>query len=146
MRIYVDMDNVLVDFRSALRKRGLPENTPNADEIVGLFAEMDPIPGAIAGYRQMVADGHDVFILSTAPWGNPSAWSDKLQWVKKHLGDVAEKRLILSHHKYLLRGDVLIDDRRKRGAGAFHGLHLHFGEHGDVPDWDAVLVELEKVT
>ena len=50
------------------------------------------------------------------------------------------------HHKYLLRGDVLIDDRRKRGAGAFHGLHLHFGEHGDVPDWDAVLVELEKVT
>jgi len=146
MRIYVDMDNVLVDFRSALRKRGLAEDMPDADELPGLFSEMDPIPGALEAYRKMVEDGHDVFILSTAPWGNPSAWSDKLTWVKTHLGDVAEKRLILSHHKYLLRGDVLIDDRRKRGAGAFHGLHWHFGPEGEYPTWDAVLLELDRVT
>ena len=30
--IYVDMDNVIVDFKSALRKRGLPEDTKNADD------------------------------------------------------------------------------------------------------------------
>jgi len=45
--IYVDMDNVIVDFKSALRKRGLPEDTKNADDIEGIFIEMDPMPGAI---------------------------------------------------------------------------------------------------
>ena len=97
--IYVDMDNVIVDFKSALRKRGLHEDTNNADDIDGIFSEMDPMPGAIAGYKKLDEMGHDVYILSTAPWKNPSAWSDKLLWVKKHLGKVAYKRLILSHNK-----------------------------------------------
>ena len=81
--IYVDMDNVIVDFKSALRKRGLPEDTNNADDIDGIFSEMDPMPGAIAGYNKLDEMGHDVYILSTAPWKNPSAWSDKLLWVKE---------------------------------------------------------------
>ncbi|NCG08090.1 MAG: 2-C-methyl-D-erythritol 4-phosphate cytidylyltransferase, partial [Verrucomicrobia bacterium] len=58
----------------------------------------------------------DSYILSTAPWGNPTAWSDKLEWVKKHLGEVAKKRLILSHNKQLNKGDYLIDDRSRNGA------------------------------
>lgn len=146
MRIFVDMDNVLVDFQSALRKRGLPLDTEGADDLPGLFAEMDPMPGALEAYREMVVDGHDVFILSTAPWENPSAWSDKLDWVKAKLGDVARKRLILTHHKYLLRGDVLIDDRRKRGAGAFAGRHIHFGEGNEFPTWESVLAEVRAIS
>ena len=151
MRIYVDMDNTLVDFRSALRKRGLPETMDNADEIEGLFADMDPLPGALEAYRALVDRGHDVYILSTAPWGNPSAWSDKLQWVKEHLGLIAHKRLILTHHKHLLRGDLLIDDRRARGAGAFAGRHLHFGhDHNGQPNafptWPLVLEEIDAIT
>ena len=144
MRIFVDMDNVLVDFKSALRKRGMDPDMVDADELEGLFSEMDPMPGALEGYRALVHQGHDVFILSTAPWGNPSAWRDKLEWVKKYLGDVAEKRLILTHHKYLVNGDVLIDDRRKRGAGAFSGYHIHFGSEG-FETWPAVLKEINEV-
>ena len=45
--IYVDMDNVIVDFKSALRKRNIDENMENADEIQDIFSEMDPMPGAI---------------------------------------------------------------------------------------------------
>jgi 5'-nucleotidase len=145
VRIFIDMDNVLVDFQSALAKRGLPLNTPNADDLDGLFAEMEPMPGALESYRELVAEGHDVYILSTAPWDNPSAWSDKLLWVQKHLGDVAYKRLILSHHKNLLRGDVLIDDRRRRGAGAFSGYHIHFGKPGPGATWPHVLKELRDI-
>ena len=59
-------------------------------------------------------DKYDIYILSTAPWDNPSAWSDKLEWVKRYLGEVCYKRLILSHHKNLNAGDYLIDDRKKR--------------------------------
>ena len=103
LRIFVDMDKVLVDFKSALRKKRLPDDYPNADNIAGIFSEMDPMPGAIEAYRDLVKQGHEVFILSTAPWDNPSSWSDKLEWVKRYLGDVAERRLILTHHKYLVR-------------------------------------------
>ena len=142
--IYVDMDNVIVDFKSALRKRGLPEDTNNADDIDGIFSEMDPMPGAIAGYNKLDEMGHDVYILSTAPWKNPSAWSDKLLWVKEHLGKVAYKRLILSHNKNLNSGDYLIDDRDVNGAGEWGEKLLRFGfdkngEPFDYPNWDSII-------
>ena len=142
--IYVDMDNVIVDFKSALRKRGIDEGMMDADNLDGIFSEMDPMPGAIDGYNKLVEMGHDVYILSTAPWNNPSAWSDKLLWVKKFLGEVAYKRLILSHNKNLNKGDYLIDDRDKNGAGDWNEKLLRFGfdEHGepfDYPDWDSII-------
>jgi len=142
--IYVDMDNVIVDFKSALRKRGLDESMKDADDIHGLFIEMDPMPGAIEGYNKLVELENDVYILSTAPWKNPSAWSDKLLWVQKYLGDVAKKRLILSHNKNLNRGDYLIDDRDKNGAGEWGERLLRFGhdENGepfDYPNWDSII-------
>ena len=71
---------------------------------------MDPIPGAIAAYGRL-STVFDTYILSTAPWLNSTAWSDKPLWVQKHLGEAGYKRLILSHHKNLNHGDFLIDDR-----------------------------------
>jgi hypothetical protein len=70
--------------------------------------------------------------------GNPSAWSDKLAWVKRHLGEVAYKWLILSHHKHLNYGHFLIDDRTKNGADRFQGEHILFGSP-QFPDWPAVV-------
>ena len=116
----------------------------DADNLDGIFSEMDPMPGAIDGYNKLVEMGHDVYILSTAPWNNPSAWSDKLLWVKKYLGEVSYKRLILSHNKNLNKGDYLIDDRDKNGAGDWNEKLLRFGcdEHGepfDYPDWGSII-------
>ena len=144
--VYVDMDNVIVDFKYALRQLGLPEDMKDADNIDGIFGRMVPMPGAIDGFNELVEMGHDVYILSTAPWNNPSAWSDKLIWVKKYLGENAYKRLILSHHKNLNAGDYLIDDRIHNGALGWEekGRLLRFGYDDDgnpfqYPDWDSVL-------
>jgi hypothetical protein len=104
--LYVDMDNVLVDFPSAfphLSPEILQEYEGRLDEVPGIFALMEPLPQVIASFEQLAAK-FDTYILSTSPWGNPSAWSDKLLWVKRHLGEVAYKRLILSHHKHLNYG------------------------------------------
>jgi 5'(3')-deoxyribonucleotidase len=87
---------------------------------------MDPIPDAIKSY-ELLAEKYDVYILSTAPWNNPSAWSDKLIWVQTYLGEVAYKRLILTPHKDFLKGDYLIDDRLKHGAKDFEGELILFG-------------------
>jgi 5'(3')-deoxyribonucleotidase len=138
--LYIDMDGVLVDFRSGLdrvRERVRSEYEGREDEIPGIFALMDPIPGALDAYREL-ASLFDTYILSTAPWKNPSAWSDKVEWVQKHLGEVAHKRLILSHHKNLNDGDFLVDDRFKHGVDLFEGEHIHFGSQ-EFPDWPSIL-------
>jgi len=100
------------------------------------------MPGAIAAYHEF-SRLFDTYILSTAPWKNPSAWSDKLLWVKRHLGgeqpdDDAYKRLILTHHKDLNRGDFLVDDHTMHGAAEFAGELILFGAP-PFPDWPAVL-------
>ena len=143
--VYVDMDNVLVDFQSAfpkLSKDVLEEYEDDKDDIPGIFALMEPMPGAIESFKELVQH-FDTYILSTAPWNNPSAWSDKLLWVKENLGELASRRLILTHHKNLNTGDYLIDDRTARGADKFAGEHVHFGTK-KFPDWQSVMKYLRS--
>lgn len=138
--IYVDMDNVLVDFQSGIDSMEpgiIDEFKGRLDEVPHIFGKMKPLHGAVESYRKL-AEVHDVYILSTAPWNNPTAWSEKLDWVKRYLGDVAYKRLILTHHKELNKGDYLIDDRKKNGAGDFEGKLIQFGSP-DFPDWNSVV-------
>ena len=138
-RLYVDMDGVLVDFDSGVNRLDALTRAAYAghfEDAPGLYALMDPMPGAIDALNRLTQK-FDVYILSTAPWDNPSGWSDKLNWVKQHLGTYFKKRLILSHRKDLLRGDFLIDDWDKHGASDFQGEWIQFGSQ-KFPDWDAV--------
>lgn len=137
--LYIDMDNVLVDFKSGIDQ--LDEATRvrydgKLDEVPGIFSKMLPVKDAVESFTEL-GKLFDVYILSTAPWENHTAWSDKLNWVKKHIGDSAYKRLILTHHKNLNLGDFLVDDRDKNGAAEFNGEFIHFGK-GDFPDWRSV--------
>ena len=143
--IYIDMDNVLVDFESAIAlipQETLEQYDNHPDLVPGIFSLMKPLKGAVEAYRQLV-EHYDVYILSTAPWDNPSSWTDKLLWVKQYLPNLAYKRLILTHHKDLNRGDFLIDDRKKNGAAKFQGKLIQFGSN-DFPDWEAVLKYFEE--
>ena len=133
------MDNVLVDFPTGIARitdEQRNEFEGRLDEVPGIFSLMDPMDGAVSAFNKL-ADRFDTYILSTAPWENHTAWSDKLIWVKKYLGKKAYKRLILSHHKNLNLGDYLIDDRLKNGADKFSGEHIHFGTE-KFPDWKSV--------
>ena len=133
------MDNVVVDFKSGINKLSIQQKKKyvgRLDDVPGIFSLMSPMENAIESVKKL-SKVFDVYLLSTAPWDNPSAWSDKVIWVKKYLGEVAHKRLILSHHKNLNKGDYLIDDRTKNGADKFEGEHIHFGQ-GAFKDWNAV--------
>ncbi len=141
--IYIDMDNVLVDFKTGIDKLSADikrEYDGNLDDVPGIFSLMEPMPNAIESVHKL-AMHFDLYVLSTAPWKNHSAWTDKVIWIQKHFGDGKDslfyKRLIISHHKDLNKGDYLIDDREKNGAKDFDGELILFGSE-KFPDWNSV--------
>lgn len=150
--LFLDMDNVIVDFMSGVSKLEQEvldahkeiHGASNLDEIEGVFRLMDPLPGAIDSVTEL-SEIFDTYILSSSPWLNPSAWSDKVSWIHRHFGHEPGtplyKRLILSHNKHLSFGNFLVDDRPNNGAELF-GQHsggewVHFGSEG-LEDWSKV--------
>jgi len=147
--LYIDLDGVIVDVERYINETYNPEYIKAngigtlIDNHVDIFNHSQPIPGAVAAFRQL-AQRYDVYILSTAPWDNPDSLTAKRLWVEKHLGSEAYKRLILSHNKGLLRGSYLIDDRIANGVADFEGTHIHFGS-SDTPDWETVMQLFEVI-
>lgn len=138
-KLFFDMDGVLVDFQSGIDKLSdevKKEYEGRLDEVPGIFSLMDPMPGAIEAVNTL-KEHYDMYILSTAPWKNITAYSDKLAWLTKHFGDLFKKRVIITHCKNLCDGDYLVDDRAKNGASEFPGEWVQFGSER-YPDWEEV--------
>lgn len=141
--IYIDMDNVLVNFQTGIDR--LPEKIKQEyegrlDDVPGIFGLMEPMTSAIESVKKL-NEYFDLYVLSTAPWKNPTAWSDKAIWVQKYFGSeqgsLFYKKLIISHHKNLNKGDFLIDDRENNGAKDFEGELILFGSER-FKDWERV--------
>lgn len=145
--LFIDMDGVLVDFYGGV-KRDYPdfdsyaparqrEITSELSGREGFFISLEPVPGAVKAFEALSRQ-YEVYILSTPDWHGVNSWTEKRVWVENHLGDLAFKRLILSHNKGLFTGRALIDDRLRNGVDRFNGEHIHFGTE-KFPDWKSVL-------
>lgn len=139
--MYLDMDGVLVDiFKACADKYGKDSVSRIGDlldEDPELFYEAEPMPGAIEAFNKLV-EVYDVYLLTSAPWESLGSVKAKRLWVRKYLGSPAYKRIITSHHKNLMIGDYLIDDRTANGAGEFKGELIQFGTEKYL-NWDIVL-------
>jgi 5'-nucleotidase len=137
--LYIDMDGVLVHPTSGLAnlsddiKERYKNNLYNAP---GFFSVLEPMEDGIESY-EILAKKYDTYILTATPWSNPTAASDKIEWVKKYLPEVAYKRVIISHNKNLCSGDYLIDDNTRNGVSDFKGEHIHYGTP-QFPDWKTI--------
>lgn len=144
--LYIDLDNTLADYNNGWRKlseESKKEYDGHLYDTPGFFAGLEPLPSAVKAFKHLSLH-YDTFILSSAPFTNPTAWSDKLEWVKRYLGVGAFRRLIISHHKNLSYGDYLIDDREVNGAKDFMGTFIHFGED-PFKTWDDVVVFFDRL-
>lgn len=120
-----DLDGVLVKYPEGVET---PEN----------FLNLPPIEESVEVYRKLCEDPRfECYILSTAPWDTPEAWTEKRLWVEKHLGESSVRRLTLTHNKQLVMGHYLIDDRPNNGASEFKGEWIQYKE-GET-SWESIL-------
>lgn len=152
--LYLDLDGVLADFKKGLFHAAIRhQNSPfritedkDVDELIkaepDFFKNLPAIPGAVEAAK-ILMEHFEVYFLSTPIWGIPDSFTGKRVWVEHQFGELATKRLILTHRKDLVIGHYLVDDRTAHGAGEFKGKHIHFGT-AEFPNWEAVLKHLIK--
>ena len=137
MRIFIDMDGVITDFEKASNEyQRIHGKTTRPDKYVD-YRNLDPISGAIFCINELNVN-HDIFIATTPPWDRPEVWSEKREWIGEHF-PYLKRKLILTHRKDLLIGDILIDDSRFRGQPDFQGEWFWFNQNWKNKNWEACL-------
>lgn len=137
-RLFVDMDGVLCDYNKGKIDHCINEHD-SVNNIPNFFRKLKPLKDSVNSLNKIIhSKKYDVYILSTAPWSDPSSWTDKRLWLEDYFDQKLNKRLILSHRKDFLKGDLLIDDRPNNGAKEFEGEWIHFGSDR-FPEWETIL-------
>jgi 5'-nucleotidase len=77
----------------------------------GFYAKLSPIPGAKEALNAMIAEGHQVSIVTSPYVGNPTCASDKIAWLEEHIGAGWGHKAVITSDKTVVMGDILIDDR-----------------------------------
>lgn len=134
MTIFVDMDDVLADtfgkhiawynrdFNADLKKEDIVsgeayENVPEAHQksvlqhafTPGFFYELEPLPNSIE-VMEALYNKHEVYI-ATAATQFPNSLKEKSDWLAKYFPFITWEHQIMCGHKFILNGDLLIDDR-----------------------------------
>jgi 5'(3')-deoxyribonucleotidase len=150
MRIYLDMDGVLVDllagwlpYLNEITGKNLEQEDVNMwglEDVYGIpfskirkplhrpgfWEDLPPYTGAAFFVETLEEMGHDVYIATTPFPSDNCAWGKKM-WVEKHLPFLAPTRIVLIHDKHLLRGDMLVDDKPENLV-AFQGHRVLFNQ------------------
>ena len=139
LRIFIDMDGVISDFDKAKVVGGFDKRP----DLHVDYLHLDIIPGAEEAVEYLNKH-HEVFIASTPPWSRIQVWADKRAWLEQWFPDL-KRKLILTHRKDLLIGDVLIDDSRFRGQPDFKGHWFWFNKNWENKNWKACLEFIKKL-
>lgn len=125
-RIAVDMDDTIVDFHSHPELK-IPRDSYNHPNMYkeGYFKLLEPIPGAIEYLRALIdmSDYYDVFICTQPVAGLSCSYSDKAEWIKKHIPEL-ESKITMTQDKSEIIADFLIDDNIKWKT--FKGTFIHY--------------------
>jgi len=137
------MDGVISDFDKEHKRLEAEKGSAiHRPDLVVDFRVLDVVDGAGEALRQL--NNHfDVFIATTPPWSRPEVWGYKRDWIVKHFPWL-KRKMILTHRKDLLIGDILIDDSRWRGQPDFKGEWFWFNKDWDNKNWEGCLEWIYK--
>ena len=112
-----------------------------------LYDRVKPIEGAVGTIRRLIDDGHEVFVVTNTP---AKAYAPKTEKVfARYFPFIPSDHYILTSHKQMIRGDVLIDDGIHNLVGgtyakllfnAPNNMDYDAGANGmiRVADWDDI--------
>lgn len=73
-----------------------------------LWETVEPVPGAFEALQKLIADGHDVFVVTNSDYRTVKVKMEKVLF--KYFPFLSWDKVILATKKQMVRGDVLIDD------------------------------------
>jgi len=122
LKIFVDLDGVLVDFDKAFEELGHGFSYDIDDqklwniikhETKHFWRDLDWTPDGKELWN-FVKKYYPIILSSPAPaFADPDCARDKVNWVKKHLGRYVEVIIERKKEKYAEANAILIDDREK---------------------------------
>ena len=168
MTIFIDMDDVLADTYGKhieLYNKEYGENLTlekvNGGEVwqnvpeehqesihrhvhePGFFRHLEPVKDSLE-VVEALSKKHEVYIASAA-MQFPNSLREKSDWLDEHMPFIDWQHRILCGHKFILRGDLLIDDRAynlEKFTGEtilFTSPHnLHVNGYDRVYDWKTI--------
>lgn len=120
-----DMDDTLVDYTTSMieshdlirnpHDRKIPDRTLpwinnriNLIQMqVGWWRNLKPLQLGFDLYNAAITVGFKVHILTKGPSTKPHVWTEKVEWVREHLGD---DPVTITEDKGLVYGKLLVDD------------------------------------
>ena len=158
MTIFVDMDEVIADaynahieiYNAEYEAQLLSENCHGREvwqcvpeehqksikghaRRVGFFQDLKVIPQSQEVLSELCKI-HQVYIASAA-MEFPNSLKEKSDWLDKYFPFIPWQNRILCGHKFILKGDVLIDDR-SRNLQSFEGRSIMFTSPHNVNTMD----------
>lgn len=76
------------------------------------FTKLEPKTHSINIIKKLIkSNKYDVYIITATCDTDGSELAQKIKWLNKYLPEFNTKRIIACSDKYIIRGDVIIDDR-----------------------------------
>lgn len=130
--VLLDVDGVLCDFVSGVMRaiatcsderadlsdwNFLDKLSPHAKRAYltdsakpGFCINLDPLPGAVTGVQQLLADGYDLVAVTSPLLHCPTWEGERREWLQHHFCFEA-RDVIFTARKDLVYGDILVDDK-----------------------------------
>lgn len=134
--VLLDMDDVVTNcLRSAIKSFNDTHgtsydwrecNTWNLDEFLhvdkeevltlfrepGFFEDLSPKRGSISAINDLIkSTKYDIYIITATSDDDGQELVEKIRWFKRYIPKFNTKRIISCKDKYIIRGDVLVDDK-----------------------------------
>lgn len=72
----------------------------------GFYRDLRPLPQALEVIKRL-NERYDIFIVTTSPI---NAFKDKTEWILEYLPFIGAEKIIFTHFKHKIKGDILFDD------------------------------------